>query len=335
MQTIRRFIATRSTFAAACLALATLTACGGGSNGTSGSVGPDAPLGVTVGPIEISNPVFVNNIRWELNATPTTIDDADDDGRGLLTGYITRIQGGLDTNSSTGRGTSIRTGAELRGAVTAIDAARFAFTVLGVEVVTNAGSTFFENLSTGVAGIVVGDFIQVNGYPTHDNKITATRVLKRATNTVFKTTGTVSYDACTPSATTTCPALGTVIRIGGVNVAVSAAAVGGGLAFPVPEGTLVRIKASDTPTATGFTAASVLPYVGDPLPADAIVIMNGVSARYSAGNFVVNGIAVKTTSATKIVGTLPIDQLAANGSPLQIEGRYRSGAIEATSVKRL
>ncbi len=333
MQNFKSLFVKSMTLSALSISLLLLTACGS-DNDDSGTVGPDSPAGVTIGPINSSNPVIVNDIRWELTNVPTTIEDADDDARGLLPGFITRVQGSINTSNSTGRGTSIVTGAELRGAVTAIDTTRVAFTVLGVETLINA-TTFFENLPTGFAGIQVGDFLQVNGYPTHDNKIIATRLIKRATNTVFKVTGTVAYPSCTPSATITCPDAGTVMRIGTVDVAVTAAAVSGGLSFPVPAGTLVKIVANGTPTATIFTAASVKPYAGDPLLPDAVTIVNGVSAAYSAGKFRINGIAVTTSSATKIVGTLPIDTLAADGSLLQVEGRYKAGVIEATSIKRL
>jgi hypothetical protein len=321
------------TYAALSMSLALLSACGSG-NSDGGVNGPDLPAGVTIGPVTSSNPLIVNNIRWELSSVPTTIEDADDDARGLLPGFITRVQGGINTGNSTGRGASITTGAELRGAVTAIDTTRLAFTVLGVEAVASA-STFFENLPTGIAGIQTGDMLQVNGYPTHDNKIIATRIIKRATNTVFKLTGTVAYDTCTNDPAATCPAAGTLMRVGTMNVTVAPEAISGGLSFPVPTGTLVKISATGTPTGTALTAASVKPYAGEPLLADAIVIVNGVSAAYSAGNFRFNGTQVTTTATTKIIGTLPIDTLAANGSLLQVEGRYKGGTIEATSVKRL
>jgi hypothetical protein len=321
------------TYAVLSMSLALLSACGSG-NSDGGINGPDLPAGVTIGPVTSSNPLIVNNIRWELSSVPTTIEDADDEARGLLPGFITRVQGGINTGNSTGRGASITTGAELRGAVTAIDTTRLAFTVLGVEAVASA-STFFENLPTGIAGIQTGDMLQVNGYPTHDNKIIATRIIKRATNTVFKLTGTVAYDTCTNDPAATCPAAGTLMRVGTMNVTVAPEAISGGLSFPVPTGTLVKISATGTPTGTALTAASVKPYAGEPLLADAIVIVNGVSATYSAGNFRVNGTQVTTTATTKIIGTLPIDTLAANGSLLQVEGRYKGGTIEATSVKRL
>jgi Domain of unknown function (DUF5666) len=328
MHFLKTSFANALSFSALSLSFLLLAGCGSGGD-DNGTDSPTQPAGVTIGAITANNPLIVNDVRWELTNVPTVIDDGDDDARGLLPGFIARVQGGLNTSNSVGRGTSILTGAELRGGVTAIDATRFAFTVLGVEALTNSG-TFFENLPAGFGGIVAGDFLQVSGYPTHDNKIIATRITKRATNTVFKVTGTVQYPSCT-----TAPCDPTLLEIGTVTVDTKSAVLSGGLTGRVPAGTLVKITASGTPTATTLVAASVKPYAGEPLLADAVALINGVSAGYSAGKFSVNGIPVSTSSATKIIGTLTLDALAATGSLLRVEGRYRSGTIEATLIRRL
>jgi hypothetical protein len=322
----KRFVNALS-FSALSLSILLVSGCGNGGD-DDGSAGSDR-AGVVIGAITAGNPLIVNDVRWELTNVPTVIEDGDDDGRGLLSGFIARVQGGLSAGNSVGRGTSIATGAELRGAVTAIDAARFAFTVLGVEAVISP-NTAFENLPMGFAGIVAGDFLQVSGYPTQDNKVIATRIIKRDTNTVFKVTGTVQYPACT---TSSCDA--SQFQIGTVTVDTKSAVLSGGLTGRIPPGTLVKITASGVPTATTLVAATVKPYAGDLPQPDSVVLINGVSTGYSSGKFSVNGIPVSTSSSTTIVGTMTIDMLAATGSLLRVEGRYRNGAIEASLVRRL
>jgi hypothetical protein len=316
---------------------ALFVACGGGPEGDvnpggGGTACPGCepvgvpPAGVTLGAVAGTSPLQVNGITFSvLPGTSVVVADGDDDGRGPQVGMIARVQGGLGAGSLTGTVNSLGINAELRGPIQAIDAAAGRFTLLGVAVQTNT-TTSFEYQPSGVdpMPLKVGDMLQVHGY-TNGSTLAATRVIKRVTNNVFKTTGAVSYANC-PN----CQTFGRAFFLGSLYVSVPENVVLKGVSWPVAEGALVRVKLEGAPVNGFASAAEIAAYGGAPLLADAITRLRGFVAQRDGAQFQVQGIAAALAAQVEFSQGTAAD--FANGRLVEVQGIYRSGIIQTNKV---
>jgi Domain of unknown function (DUF5666) len=318
-------------------AIALLAACGGGATpdvvpGGGGTGNPGTTE--TLGPISSISPLTVNGFILTQTNPPSApvIEDNDDDGGGLLPGMVLRVQGGFGANEQTRTVINARMAAQVRGPVSSNTGE---LRVMGVAVVAN-NATVFENQRADNAGPQVGDEMQVHGFPTADGRILATRLVRRASNAVYKTTGVIKPSPCL------CPPDRTLFSIGTLTVWVPAAVLNK-FAQPLQNGMLVRVKAEGSPVNNTIVATEITLHAGAPLLADAQSSVQGVVSNVAAENsaaggparllFLVNGVAAAATSETRFLGGGASDLV--EGRLAEVQGIARPNGIAATTIKFL
>jgi hypothetical protein len=312
---------------AACGAAAPDVAPGGGGTGVPGAA-------ETLGSITSITPLTVNGFVFAQTSPPSipVIEDNDDDGRGLLPGMILRVQGGFGANEQTRTVINASMAAQVRGPVSS-NASELR--VMGIAVVAN-NATVFENQRADNAGPQVGDEMQVHGFPTSDGRILATRLVRLASNAVYKTTGVIKQSPCL------CPPDRTLFSIGTLSVWVPTA-VATKFGQPLQNGMLVRLKADGPPVNNSIVATEIKLHAGLPLLPEAQSSVQGVVSAVAAENsaaggstrllFLVSGVAATATSETRFQGGSTSDLV--EGRLVEVQGIARPDGIAAATIKFL
>ena len=162
---------------------ALLAACGGGG-GDSAGVGTGGTGSFSVGPVTGFGSVFVNGVRYEDNGARLVDDDGTvkvlgSDDNPLKVGMVVEVSGSVD-GSGARKATQIAYGAEIKGPVTAVDAAAGSFQVFGITVRTSP-ATVYDNFG-GVGVLAVGQVVEVHGQAGTAGGIVATYVEREATS---------------------------------------------------------------------------------------------------------------------------------------------------------
>jgi hypothetical protein len=316
------------------LALALLGACGGGvqTEVAPGGGGTGVPAAAeTIGSVTSLAPLIVNGLTLNAITPPVTpiIEDGDDDGRGLALGMILRASGAVGAEPQTRVVLTSSSSAQVRGPVSANSGE---LRVMGVQVIAN-NQTVFENQRADAAGPQIGDEMQVHGFPTADGRILATRLVRRASNAVYKTTGAIVRSPCL------CPPDRELFSIGNLSVFVPSTLLAA-LPRPLRDGDVVRVKAVSAPVNNTVTAAEVKFHAGAPLLADAQASVQGVVSSVTPENsvaggarvlFLVNGLNAYTTAQTQFVGEALPDLTA--GRLVEVQGIARSDGIAASRLR--
>src|SRR5262249_18762237 len=156
-----------------------LAACTG--NGSSVS---------TTGAITAFGSVVVNGIHYDTTTATVTLNGASVTEAQLAVGQIARI-GGNHNNTAVGNADTIDVDDRLVGPITSTDAVRSSLVALGQTVTVNSGTSFGPGiLPSALAGLAVGDVIQVAGFVAADGHVAATRI-DRQDSATFQVTGKV------------------------------------------------------------------------------------------------------------------------------------------------
>lgn len=185
-----------SALAAASVVL--LGACGGGGFGTddTAGVGTGGTGSFAVGTVTGLGSVFVGGVRYGIDGARLIDDDGNvtvlgDDAGPLQVGMVVEVSGEVDDSGSVRTAKQIAYGAELKGPVTAVDAAAGSFEVFGVTVRTGA-TTVYGNFG-GVAALAVGNVVEVSGQPDTNGSIVATFVEREAASIAAFVAGGGTY----------------------------------------------------------------------------------------------------------------------------------------------
>jgi len=179
------------------LAAVLLAACGGGDAGLNvAGVGTGGTGSIAVGTVTGLGSVFVNGVRYGVDGARLVDDDGTvkvlgTDDNPLKVGMVVEVAGKVDDSGTTRSATQINYGAELKGPVTAVDAAAGTFTVFGITVRT-ATTTVYDNFG-GVAALSVGNVVEVYGQPDTDGSIVATFVERDAASIAAFVAGSGTY----------------------------------------------------------------------------------------------------------------------------------------------
>ncbi len=155
------------------------------SNGTD--VAGIGGSGITsTGTITGFGSIYVNNIKFETNASTFDVDDNPDSTEDALAlGMRVTVKGTLNEDGVTGTATSVTYDEELQGPVGStpidIDADNRTITVLGIEVALNSTTTEFDESSSSPGGfsfdnIKQGDNVEISGLFDSSGVLVATRV---------------------------------------------------------------------------------------------------------------------------------------------------------------
>jgi hypothetical protein len=308
------------------LLIVALGGCGGGAVDGAGSgtstfagVGSGGTGAAFQGAISGFGSVIVNGVRIDDSAARITVDDVDVAETTLRLGMVVGIDGVQD-DAGHGRADSVVSNSWVEGPVASIAVGAGQLTVLGVAITVNAG-TVFDGGITGLAGLVVGDHVEVHGLPDQAGGIRATRIEKNAATRV-RLVGTVKASSAN------------TIQVNGITVQTgNAALIGVGKGIAV--GDVVRIKGSlvndATAAATAATtiAASEVREVSlvSTLPDNRKLNLEGIVTKFtSASDFEVGGQRVQAAAGARPDGTVTL------GAQVEIEGASSGGTVIATKI---
>jgi len=168
---------------------------GGNNSGGDNTIGGIDRGGITIsqGPISGFGSVIVNGVHFDTAGAAITIEDAPGSESDLRVGQVVRVEGTLDASGSTGTARSVQFDDALEGPVQSIDLDASRLSVLGQVVYVGSLTSFDDAISPrSLAGLVVGDRIEVSGLTAADGSILATRVDRAAPGISVEVKGTAS-----------------------------------------------------------------------------------------------------------------------------------------------
>ena len=303
--------------AAAGLALV-LAGCGGGGGGGGGSGAAAGSSVVSSGVITGFGSIHVNGVHFETTGAEFLVDDAPGGQDDLAVGDVVQIRGRVNDDGRTGTATTVSSQDAVDGRITALDVLAGTLTVAGQSVQTDADTSFDASIpGSSLAGLIVGDAVEVAGFLDSTGVIRATRIEKKPAGQAVEVHGVVAD-------------LDTVnrrFRINALNIDYSAATLRDFPGGQLSNGDFVEAKGST--------------FVGDVLQATKVELetpesddgdkdvkreIEGLITRFvSATDFDVAGRPVTTTSST-VYENGTVADLAAN-LKVEVEGPLNAGGI--------
>ncbi len=304
--------------------------CRGGGYGESNTgsatltVNAAQMTGMSVGPIASFGSVVVNGVHFDttgatisVNGQPATQDD-------LRVGQVVRIEAEMEHGATVGTATSVTFDANVEGPIASLDAAAGVLVVLGQTVHVGADTSFDDSIQPrSIAGLAVGDFIEVSGLVMADGSIAATRIEKRAAAGDLEVSGVVSnLDAANHRFT-----------LAALVVDYSAATLDDFPAGQIENGQAVEANGAAL-NGGGELVASRVEFKGETIEGEAgdFTEVEGFVTRFaSAQDFDVAGACVTTGAATVFEGGTAAD--LALDVKVEVEGQLDgNGCIAAAKV---
>jgi hypothetical protein len=298
-----------------------LAACGGGvETGGTGATGS-----YVEGPITGFGSVIVAGIRFDDRGATIVGDDEQALSRGdLRLGMVVSVDSDRPTDDGSGgrqaTATRLRLGGALVGPLQAIGLAEQRIVVLG-QVVRLTQATVFAGVPGGVAGLSVGDILEVHGFTSPDallSDVVATRVERRpASPANFRVRG-IARDV-SPAATPP------TLRVGTQTFDLSASGVPAGLV----NGSVVRLVVGTAQVGGRWPVTSAAVETRRLDDRDGAEVEGLVTGFTSMSAFAVNGIPVDASAATFPDGTAGLGV----GVRVEVEGRVFNGTLVASRVE--
>ncbi len=289
---------------------------GVGSGGTGVS---SANAGTSVGSVDGMGSIIVGGIRYDIDSPDLkTVDLRDTAGWQL--GVTVAVTGPVDTATSTGTAHKLKSFAQLRGAVEAIDATNGTFQLLGNNLSVD-DETVWADL-TGLTALTMGTQVQVWALPVAPGLLRATRVQTQdITGATTLVTGMISGLDLVSSTFQ----LGTLV----VDYKQLTALPSDGLA----DGRIVRVEAAQAPSGGRLQATALEGWYALPTVKDARVQIEGVITDFaSKGSFKLMGVTVDGSKAPVTGG-----QESNLGNDVKVVAigvlSPSSGVLEASSIK--
>jgi len=303
----------------AIVAIVALAACGGGGGG-----GGTSGVAVSKGVITAKGSVFVNGIRFSTTGATIKVDDNPGVESDLKVGMVIKVRGTSDDATKLGTATSIEARDALEGNIEAVDPANNTITVMGQVIKVEDNVTRLNDDDTvkvfAGANFVVGDRVEIDGFPDDNGGLRATRVAKKVSGE-FEIKGFInnltasSFDL-------------SLLSGGATTLTVNFAA--GALPAGAANGSIVEVKSLTAPAAGAITASLIK--LEDRLgAAGEKVEVEGLVTSGTVADFMINGQRVITNAATLFEGGLESDFVV--GAKLEAEGPLdASGAIVAVKI---
>lgn len=302
--------------------VAALSGCGGGGGGAGvdgvASVGSGGTGSFSSGAITGFGSIIVNGVRFDDSQARITDDDGVvHNSADLKLGMVVSVVASAVTSAATATASSITFGSELRGPIDSITGQTLV--VLGQTVNVGANTVFDNGITGGLAGLAVGQIIEVHGFvDPATNTILATRIEREATAASLKLQGQVQALNTTAKTFT----LGTTtISYAGI--------AGTALPANLANGLLVRVVLAATPATGTRTALSVRTVERRIEDHDEAELEGTVTAFTSTASFSVNGVAVDASKAAFPNGSAALKL----GARVEVKGSTSNGVVMATEVK--
>jgi len=304
-----------------------LLGCGGGGGGDGNNQvsGIDrGGIAFAQGPINGFGSVIVNGVRYSTAGATITIDDQPGVESDLRVGQVVRVEGRLDAGGTTGTATRISYDDDVEGPIQSIEPAADTLIVLGQTIKVGPSTSFDDRISPrSLAGLAVGDRIEVSGLVTAGGVIEATRIELKSASSAVEVKGTAgSVDTVARR-----------FRINDQQVDYSTAQLGNFPGGQPANGDLVEVTGSVN--GSGVLVATRVERRSASLAGttDDSAEIEGLVTRFvSAADFDVSGQRVTTTA-----GTVYEDGTAANlalDANVEIEGDFdATGRVVARKVQ--
>jgi len=313
----------------AILLLTLVVACGGGREGTTGSpppLGASPPASVSVGAITGFGSVHLNGRQFETTSAAITIDGQSATQADLRVGEVIEVRGHHDDASNHDIADAIEMRGNVEGPVSAIDPVAGTLGVLGQTVLVTADTSFDDDISpASLAGLAVGDIVEVSGLPAASGAIEATRIEKKAAGASFHVIGTAS---ATDSVAKT-------LKINALTVDFTTATLVDFPAAGPADGDLIEATGSTLTTTGTLTATRLELRTGKGLKGDVDGAgeIEGLITRFaSATDFDVGGRPVSTSATTTFDGGSAAD--LALDLKVEAEGTVdAAGVLVATRIR--
>lgn len=318
--------------AAALATVVLLFACGSGSQQVAGIDRGGSPVAVSSsGTITGFGSIFVNGVEYDTASANIRIGGAAGTEADLRVGQVVSVAGTLDTGSTTrGKAQTVTFNAAVEGPIQAIDMAAGTLTVLGQVVRVTAATSFDDGIAPrSIAGLAVGGFVEISGFPESSGAILATRIESTAAGEV-EVTGVIS-------------ALDSVARrfsINALQVDFSQATLEGFNGAAPMDGDRVTVSGTRFSAAGTLIAAEVERQSGSIGTTSSNAEIEGLITRFnSATDFAVSGQAVITDAATRYengsAADLALDTAVEVEGIVDSQGRIVAGEIEFRSSGEL
>lgn len=178
-----------------CVALGACGGSGGGDGQTAGidRTGSPVPGVAALGTVTAFGSVVVNGVRYDTSSARFTVDDSPGSQSDLGIGDVVLVRGTVDASGLTGVATSVVADDRVQGPIASIDSAAGVVVVLGQTVRVGADTTFDDRIQPrSLAGLRVGDVVEVAGLVESDGAIRATRLEPKLAGSELELTGLVS-----------------------------------------------------------------------------------------------------------------------------------------------
>jgi len=304
-----------------------LLGCGGGGGGDGNNQvsGIDrGGIAFAQGPINGFGSVIVNGVRYSTAGATITIDDQPGVESDLRVGQVVRVEGRLDAGGTTGTATRISYDDDVEGPIQSIEPAADTLIVLGQTIKVGPSTSFDDRISPrSLAGLAVGDRIEVSGLVTAGGVIEATRIELKSASSAVEVKGTTgSVDTVARR-----------FRINDQQVDYSTAQLGNFPGGQPANGDLVEVTGSVN--GSGVLVATRVERRSASLAGttDDSAEIEGLVTRFvSAADFDVSGQRITTTASTVYEGGTSAN-LALDAN-VEIEGGFdASGRVVARKVQ--
>jgi hypothetical protein len=309
-----------------------LAACGGGGGGGAEVVSPTPPTGggtstasFAEGPITGFGSIIVGGVRYDDSAASVT----DDDGNAgtssqLKLGAVVEIEGGKVDRPANALGKAVALKVVLRsslqGVVNAVDTTNSTLTLLGQKVVVTSSTVFDDSITGGLAGIAVGNVVEVHAlYDAVAVQFVATRIEKKTSVAEYRLRGVIgSLDTTAKT-----------FKIGSETINYGSAPP---LATPsaLVNGAFVRVRLQTAQVAGAWVATRLAIGLRSLAPKGEAEVEGVITNFTSLAAFEVNGLKVSTSFSTLFPdGTAGV----AVGARVEVKGDVVDGVLVAKSVE--
>jgi mono/diheme cytochrome c family protein len=174
-------------FKVAAVALLVAGCGGGGGESSGGSISSPPPPPVTAGSTKTVyvtgaiagfGSVIVNGVRYETDAAQVSIEDKPATAAQLRVGEVVHMQAEVDSQG-VARARAIAQDHLIQGTVQAVDRVAGTLTIAGQVIAIDNETMFDDSIpQRSLAGIAVGDMIEVHGFASSGSAARATRIEK-------------------------------------------------------------------------------------------------------------------------------------------------------------
>jgi hypothetical protein len=302
-----------------------MSACSGGGGGGTDFTLDQGTAVVNKGVIEKFGSIFVNGIEFKTSGAIVHLRDDKTDKNlqteaevqdflksGLKVGMVVTVKGAVNADGKTGTAQEVEFRNTLKAKIDSVDLAHNTITVMGQTIVVDDPAK--------LAGLAVGDVVEISGLPDDKGQIKATHLEKKAGVAEFEAKGYVKLIA---GSTTSFKLLLSPNAPDGITVNLPA-----GTALPAA-GSFIEVK---TLTAAGGNITATNLEVENELHAaeNQKVSVEGFPASGTVADFVLNGQRVQTTATTVYVGGIAANFALAR--KLEAQGTVVGGILIAEKI---